>query len=319
MKLNSVLLYIVFVCWLQSGFCTEPKVLVAVKDDFVRNALVVRLQMEGYHHIREESREDIMAIPLAFNEFRPDYVIVDSSETVEMQVLSEANEAKVKKTIVLADFRIYPEKAKIPFKEDQLLDVKETDLQDPYIKAKLATLKKCHQLNGLKEPRFVFCPFPYLTGPHDKGFNIRSEHPVKCIGARVLKAKWQKASFFVVSTNKQARYEIMHIDDLASACVYLLTQPSDQEIVNISYGRDTELSTVVDYAKHYLKYPGEVIYDSTCFDTAARRVLDSSRITTLGWYPTVIAQDVIKDTVLWLETQVSTPYDPVEETPFILP
>lgn len=313
-----------------SGFCNDARVLVVVPDAFVRNALVARLQMDGYHYIREETCEKIDAgshqIAALFAEFRPDYVIVDGSKKnatdtmlIDTQVINAAYNANVKTTIVLASFELYPPTCPLPFKEDTLLDVKRETLKDPNHIAKITALKQCHEYNGLKRPRFLFCPYPYLCGPHDTGFDIHSTHPVKNIAARLLKAKWKKDSFAVISNDGRARYELMHVDDMAQACVFLLTAQSEDEVINIAYGRDTNVKTIGEYAKSHLKFQGNLIFDCTSYDDVSRLMLDNHRLTTLGWYPTVYSQDIIKDTVLWLETQIKQPYNPAEETPFVLP
>lgn len=312
------------------GFCQDARVLVVVPDPFVRNAIVLRLQLEGYHAIKEETCSNLdancKALNALFANFKPDYVIVDGSKKnaadalfIDTQVVNAAWAHNVKKTLVLSSSEIYPTKTPLPFKEDALLDVKRETLTDPYTIAKITALQQCHEHNGLKLPRFIFCPYPYLAGPHDTGFVIRSENPVKNIATRVLKAKWKKEGFAVISNDGRARYELMHIDDLASAVVFLLTATTEDELINIAYGQDTNVKTIAEYTKSHLKFNGNLIYDPTSFDTVARLMLDNSRITTLGWYPTVVSQDIIKDTVLWLEGQQKLPYNASEDTPFILP
>lgn len=312
------------------GFCNDAKVLVVVPDAFVRSSLVARLQMEGYHFIRDESgagfEQNQTALASLFADFRPDYVIVDGSKQnaanaffIDTMVVHAASSANVKKTLVLASSEVYAPNTPLPFKEDSLLNIKPEGLSDPYQIAKITALKTCHAYNGLKRPKYIFCPYPYLCGPHDTGFDIRSIHPVKNIASRVLKAKWKKEGFAVISNDGRARYELMHIDDMASAVVFLLTSPTEDEIINIGYGQDTNVKTIAEYVKSHLKYNGNLIFDSASFDDISRLVLDNTRITTLGWYPTVVSQDIIKDTSLWLETQLKLPYNPTEETPFILP
>lgn len=329
MKTYLFALVIALFGFVVDGFGNDARVLVVVPDAFVRSSLVARLQMEGYHYIRDESGgflQNPEALSALFADFRPDYVIVDGSKQmaanaffIDSQVVNAAYNAGVKKTLILSSSEIYAPKTPLPFKEDSLLNIKLEGLSDPYHIAKITALKTCHAHNGLKRPRFIFCPYPYLCGPHDTGFEIRSTHPVKNIATRILKAKWKKEGFAVISNDGRARYELMHIDDMTSAVVFLLTAPAEDEIINIAYGQDTNVKTIAEYVKSHLKYNGNLIFDSASFDDIPRLVLDNSRMTTLGWYPTVVSQDIIKDTVLWLETQQKLPYNPTEETPFILP
>ncbi len=307
------------------GYCSDARVVVAVANPFVRNAIVQRLQIEGYRHIRED---DCLATTFTtlFSDFHPEYVIVDGTQTdvanamiIDTQAINAAYNTNVKKTIVLASFEIYPDNCPVPHKETSLATLKRDGQSSPYQIAKLTALKQCQEHNALKRPRFILCPHPYLCGPHDTGFTANSQHPIKNIAARVLKAKWQNQSFAVVPNDGRARYEIMHIDDLAAAVVFLLTAQIEDEIVNISYGHDTNVKTLSEYIKSSLKFTGTLIFDPTSFDDVPRHMLNNTRLTTLGWYPTVNSQEVIKDTVLWLESKSPPPYSPEEETPFILP
>ncbi len=308
------------------SFANDARVLVAVPDPFIRNALVQRLQMEGYHYIREEACSAAGQMTALFSEFRPDYVIVDGTKSdptdtmiIDTQVITACYNSNVKRTIVLSSFDIYPTTTKLPFKEDVLLELKREKLKDPRQIAKVTALSQCHENNGLKKPRFIFCPYPYLAGPHDTGFTQTSTHPVKNLATRILKAKWQKEPIAVIANDGRARYEVMHVDDMTSAVVFLLTAQVEDEVINISYGSDTNIKSIAEYMKRHLKYEGRLIFDVTSFDDVSRVVLDNSRLTSLGWYPTVNSQDLIKDTVLWLETKLNKPYNPAEDTPFVLP
>ncbi len=325
MKNFCFALFIAFLTCSIGGFCQDERVLVVIPDPFIRNALVQRLQIEGYHNIREEACNTCDFTSL-FANFRPDYVIVDGSKNnaadtmiIDTQVINTAHKANVKKTLVLSPADIYSLKTPLPFKEDTLLNVKLDTLSDPQAIAKITALKQCHEYNGLKRPRFIFCPYPRLCGPHDTGFTVHSHDPVKNVAARILRAKWQQEDFAVISNDGKARYEFMHIDDMCSAVVFMLTAPTEDEIVNIGYGRDTTIKVIAGYIKEHLKFLGNLIFDCTSYDEVPRQVLDNSRLTMLGWYSTVTAQDVIKDTVLWLETTLQKPYKASEDTPFILP
>ncbi|MBS0633844.1 MAG: NAD-dependent epimerase/dehydratase family protein [Verrucomicrobia bacterium] len=306
-----------FVLIAQFAFCSDAKVLVLIPNDFVRNAVVLGLQIEGYHAIHEaDSPTEIATV-------RPDYVIVDGSATqakdglfIDSQTVNMAYIHNVKKTLVLSSYQIYPENTPIPLKENALLNVQIETVTDPYQIAKITALKQCQEHNGLKRPRFIICPYPILTGPHDTGFNIRSNDPLKNISARILRAKWRNDSFALVSDEGKARYEFLHVDDLASAVTFLLTAEPEEQIINIGYGQDINIKAIAEYTKQLLKYPGELIFDPTCYDNTPRHVLDPTRLTMLGWTAKIPPQDALKDTVLWLEGTVKQPYNPVEETRF---
>ncbi len=315
-KALFVLLVQVFSLW------AEPRVALVITDPFIKNAIITRLQMEGMGEIRDYAPE----LGIDFSDFMPDYVIIDGSQDIaaesmiiDTRALAASYRVRAKKTLLLSSCEVYPEKEPIPFSEDLLLDLDVESLKNPYQIAKLSAFKQCREYNGLRNPRFILCPYAMVAGSHATGFSQLSTDPVKNISSRILKAKWEKRDFAVVSNDGKASYEVMHVDDLASAVVFLLTKDLEDEIVNIGYGRDTNIKVLTEYIRHHLKFEQKIIYDSTSFDDVPRRILDTKRLTTLGWYPSWNTQDLIKDTVLWLERQQKTAYKPGEDSKFSLP
>lgn len=320
-----------FIITVTSLFANEAKVLVVIPNNFLREALVLRLQLEGYHNIREESCEDLLPnagqIALLIHSYRPDYVIVDGGQggsaaadslLIDTEVIQAASEIDVKKLINLASFEVYPEKCQIPFKEEALSQVKLQNEENPYRIAKLTALKQCKMQNGLRQPRFLFCVYPYLCGAHDTGFDIRSAHPVKNIASRIVKAKTYKKDFAVVSNDGDARYQLMAVYDLASAVVYLMEAPVEHDVINISYDTDIKIDQIALFIKGHLNFKGKLIFDLTSYDAVPRLFLNNNRLKELAWTPSSSVQDGIKETVLWLESTLP-PEDHFKENSFILP
>lgn len=327
--LRLCLFLLVLFCPLAEAIANDAKVLVIVPNAFIREAIVRRLQMEGYHNIVQESCQDIDTssgqIEHLFAKSNPNFVIVDgtgSSATdallIDTQVIQAAVENNVSKLITLASFDVYPPNSPLPLNEDTLQKLKLEQIDDPWRIAKVCALKMCEKHNGLKRPNFLFCTFPYLCGPHDSDFSVRSKHPLKNMTSRLVQAKVEKRDFTVISNDGRARYELMHVDDLAAAVVYLLNTPSDEMIINIGLGADTNIKLLAEYVKGYLKYPGEVIFDCTSYDDVPRLVLNTRRLEALGWQPASTTQEAVKDSVLWLETK-ATESDLINQSPFTLP
>jgi len=313
---------LLFALFVQLSLYGAPKVAVVVGDPFINNAIVTRLQMDGFGEIRNYSTE----LRIDFTDFMPDYLILDGytgsavdAMVLETKVLAAAHDVGVKKTLLLASTAIYPEKAAIALREESLQELDTDSLKDPYQIAKITAFKQCKTYNGLKQPRYILCPHPMLSGPHDTGFTQTSQHPLKNIASRIVRCKWQKNDFAVIANDGKASYEIMHVDDLAEALLFLLTQELDEQIINIGLGRDTNVKAIAEYVASHLKFREKIIFDPTCFDEVPRRVLDAKRITALGWYPSWSTQDMIKDTVLWLEAQQKEPYKPGQESNLTLP
>jgi len=318
-----------FLCLTSFLVANEAKVLLVMPNKFIREAIAQKLLIEGYRNVIQESVETLDTssgqIAHLIAKTEPDYVIVDGSsdsalETllIDTSVINAAMELPKTKVFVLSSFTVYPLKNPLPFQEENLLKIKIDKLEDPWQIAKLSALKLCSSHNGLKVPRAFFCTYPYLCGPHDTGFQIRAEHPLKNISSRILKAKLQKKDFTVVSNDGEAQYEFIHVDDLASALIFLFQAPNEDMIINIGYGRDTNIRTLAQYVKGHLNFEGNLIFDVTSYDVVPRLVLDTRRLSRLGWVPSYTTQDAIKDTVQWLESKAPE-YDPLEEKELILP
>ncbi len=312
-----VVIFQVFSLW------AEPKVALVVADPFIKNAIVNRLQMEGMGEIRDYSPE----LAIDFTDFMPDYVIIDGSTKsaadsmiIDAKALAASYAVRAKKTLLLSSSEVYPERAAIPLREDILADIELDELKNPYQIAKLSCLKQCRDYNGLKNPRFILCPYALLAGAHATGFDQFSTDPIKNISARILKAKAENRDFALVSNDGKASYEVIHVDDLASAVVFLLTQQDlEDDVINIGYGRDTNIKLLAEYIRHHLKFEQKIIYDVTSFDDIPRRVLDTKRLTALGWYPSWNTQDLLKDTVLWLEKEHKIACKKSRDSKFTLP
>lgn len=301
---------VVLLSLLMPCFGGEEKVLVITQSSFLKEAMDFRLQVEGYKVAiaSNESLSSPLLIEQLMLEERPDYVIVDGlAESVidalliDTQVINAANQIGVKKTIVLASYDIYPKKIELPYKEKFLLEQKIEWLDDPYQIAKLTALKQCHALNGLKTPRFLLCIHPLVYGPKDANYSVHSKHPVKSIAARLIQCNREQKNFCPIANNGSALYELLHVDDLAKAVAFLLVTPSEEEVINIGTGTEVAIEQIAAYAKNHLNFKGRIILDPNCYDDVPRKVLDCTRLSTLGFAPSISLHDGIRETVIWLD------------------
>lgn len=330
LSVSSVCSVVLFFClFVTHLIANDAKVLLVMPNTFIREAIAQKLQIEGYRNVFQESVAtlDTTAGQLEhlIAKIEPDYIIVDGSgssaaETllIDTAVLSAAQELPQTKVFVLASFDIYPLTNPLPFQEANLTKIKIENVENPWQIAKLTALKQCTAFNGLKKPRFFFCTYPHLCGPHDTGFQVRSQEILKNISSRILRAKVQKQDFALISNDGEAQYEFLHVDDLASGLIFLFNAQSDEMIINIGYGRNTNIKTVAEYVKGHLGFEGKLIFDVTSYDVVPRLLLDTRRLERLGWAPSYTTQEAIKDTVQWLESQAPE-YDLFEEKEFTLP
>ena len=103
----------------------------------------------------------------------------------------------------------------------------------------------------------------------------------------------------VVWGTGEPRREFLHVDDLADACVYLVERYSSEDIVNIGWGRDLSIAELAETVRDVVGFEGEIVYDRTKPDGTPRKLLDTSRLTALGWRPSITLAEGIRSTYAW--------------------
>ncbi|MBS0656501.1 MAG: NAD-dependent epimerase/dehydratase family protein [Verrucomicrobia bacterium] len=275
-----------------AGIDEHAKVCVVMPCDTTRKAIVHKLQAEGFTNVVAEPCYDSKQIRTLFEREKPEYVIVDGTDEADMsrtllidtQTLHEAYRQGVKKCLLLSSFAIYPVGQKSPHKEDELTSLKVEEQKDPYAIAKLAALQLCHEYNDQKEPRFITCPHPFLFDAKTP-LEQKLHNPVTEVLGRIAQAKQITREFVLISNDGKAKYELLHISDLASAVVFLLRHEVEYEIMNIGTGRETSMHQIANFLYKGSGHKGELIFDATEFDVVPRQVLNSNRIQSMGWSP----------------------------------
>jgi GDP-L-fucose synthase len=227
----------------------------------------------------------------------------------------------VKKLLFLGSSCIYPKVAPQPMKEEYILTGELEPTNEPYAVAKIAGIKMCQSYNRQYGTNYISVMPTNLYGPNDN-FDLETSHVLPALIRKFhegklrmeqvkVKAKVkadfpqpkpepQPSSYSVVlwGTGKPRR-EFLYIDDLADACVYLMEHYDGSDIVNIGVGEDISIAELAELVREITGYEGEIVYDSSKPDGTPRKLLDVSRLHSLGWRAKTSLQEGITKTYDW--------------------
>lgn len=202
------------------------------------------------------------------------------------------------KLLLLGSSCIYPRLAPQPMPESALGTGSLEPTNEAYAWAKLAgiaTVKAYRKQYGL---RGICIMPPNLYGPGDN-FDPQASHAVASLLRRCHEAKLSGAKELVVWGTGNARREYMHVDDLANACLFLMKKYDGMEILNVGTGKDMTIRELAEAVKDVVGYDGDIRFDASKPDGTPRKLLDISRMTTLGWRAKRSFRDGLEETYEW--------------------
>ena len=188
----------------------------------------------------------------------------------------------VQKLVFLGSSCIYPKFAKQPMSEDQLLTGALEPTNEWYAIAKIAGIKLCEAYRREYSRDFVSVMPTNLYGPGDNYHPERS-HVAAALIRRFHEAKLNNASKVVVWGTGTPRREFLYVDDFADACVFVLKNYSDAQFVNIGFGEDITVAELARLVAEIVGFGGEIVYDTSKPDGTPQKLLDVSRLSTIGW------------------------------------
>lgn len=217
---------------------------------------------------------------------------------IAANVIHAAHEAGVDKLLFPGSSCIYPKHADQPVQEDSLLTGPLEPTNEPYAVAKIAGLKLCQAYAAQYGANFITAMPTNLYGPGDN-FDRQDSHVIPGLIARMHDAKLKGDPEFPVWGSGQARREFLHADDCAAALVFLLENYSGPEPVNIGSGTDIPIADLAERIRKVTGYGGKLVFDGAKPDGTPRKLLDSSRISGLGWRPRIDLNRGLAETYDW--------------------
>jgi GDP-L-fucose synthase len=228
---------------------------------------------------------------------------------IQNNVIRAAHESGVRKLVFLGSSCIYPKFAPQPIPESALLSGKLEPSNEAYAIAKIAGIKLCQAFAREYGANFISAMPTNLYGPDDD-FDLRTAHVLAALIRKAHEAKLSRAPTMAVWGTGEPRREFLHVDDLASAIMFLLEHYDSPEIINVGCGEDITVRALAQLVSEVVGFHGDLEWDRTQPDGTPRKLLDISRITELGWKPTIPLRDGIAHTYEWFLGNYVPPLKP---------
>jgi GDP-L-fucose synthase len=200
---------------------------------------------------------------------------------------------RVRKLLFLGSSCVYPKYAKQPISEDQLLTGELEPTNEWYAIAKIACIKLCEAYFRQHGCDFISVMPTNLYGPGDN-YHPENSHVVAALIRRFHEAKLARAPAVTVWGTGKPRREFLHVDDFADACVYLLKNYSEAQFINIGFGQDVSIAEFAGIVADVVGYGGKITFDPSKPDGTPRKLLDVSRLSSLGWTARIPLQEGLK-------------------------
>lgn len=304
----------------------SANIYIAGHRGMVGSAIERKLRAEGFNNIivRSSSELDLrnqQAVNIFFELEQPNIVIhaagkvggihannIYRAEFIYDNLMMEANIIhasylnKVKKLLFLGSSCIYPKSAPQPLKEEYLLSGYLESTNQPYAIAKIAGIEMCDSYRAQYGCNFISAMPTNLYGTNDN-YHPENSHVFPALIRRIILAKKDNdASVIIWGTGTPLR-EFMHVDDLADACYFLLQNYNEAGIVNIGWGEDVTIKEIAQLIAMEVGYTGAFEFDTTKPEGTPRKLMDATKLTKLGWKPSIKLQEGIRKTIQELKNQ----------------
>jgi GDP-L-fucose synthase len=299
----------------------NSRIFVAGHRGLVGSALVRRLRSGGYRDIVAKSHVELDLTNQAdvnafFSEIRPECVFmaagrvggilanstypaefIQQNLAMEVNVITACHRSGVKKLLFPGSSCIYPRLAAQPIREENLLSGNLEPTNEAYAVAKIAGIKMCAAFNRQYGTDFL-CVMPTnLYGPEDH-YDLDNCHVLPALIRKMHEARTSGSSEVVVWGSGRPRREFLHSDDLADACVFLMERYSAAqigELVNIGAGRDISIAELARLIAEVVGFTGQIRFDAGKPDGMPQKLLDVSRLASLGWSARIGLREGIAD------------------------
>ena len=302
----------------------DTQIYVAGHRGLVGSAIVRALEAQGYTQLllrthRELDLTDQRSVSAFLQRERPEAVIMAAARVgginanntrpaefirdnllIQDNVIDAAYRAGVAKFVFLGSSCIYPKLAPQPIKEDSLLTGPLEPTNEWYAIAKIAGVKMCQAYRRQYGFNAISLMPTNLYGPGDN-FDLQNSHVLPALIRRFHEAEQRGDASLTVWGTGTPRREFLHVDDLADAVIYLLNTYDDEAIVNIGWGEDVTIRELAEVVASVAGFRGRLEFDPSKPDGTPRKLLDTSRLTALGWAPKIKLKAGIEDTYAWFK------------------
>jgi len=309
----------------------NDKIYIAGHKGLVGSAIVRQLKSRGFNNLLMVSHNDLdltiqSDVKSFFEQEKPDYVILAAAKVggiyannsypanfiyqntmIETNIINSAFENKVKRLLFLGSTCIYPKDIEQPMREDALLTDTLEPTNEPYALAKILGIKLCESYNRQFGTDFRSVMPTNLYGINDN-FDSENSHVIPGLIQRFHNAKVKKDDQVTVWGTGNAMREFLFVDDMAEASLFVLeldkqiydanTKPMISHI-NVGSGKDITIKELAEEIKEVVGFQGKLSFDSSKPDGSARKLIDVSRLSNMGWNYSTSLREGLEKTYEW--------------------
>lgn len=303
------------------------RIYIAGHNGMVGSAIIRELKSEGYENLITKNSNELdlrnqNAVHDFFEKEKPDFVFLVAGKVggilanstfradflydnlmIEANIIHASYLFKVKKLLFLGSSCIYPKLAKQPMSEDALLSGFLEPTNEPYAIAKIAGIKLCETFHDQYGCNFISAMPTNLYGPNDN-YDLKNSHIIPALLRKFYEAKQHNLSEVEVWGDGSPLREFLHVDDCASACVFLMNNYTDKQFVNVGSGEEKSIKEVVETIKQKIGFQGRIDYNTTYPNGTPRKLMDVSKINKLGWKYQISFEEGIDQMIAILEEEL---------------
>lgn len=311
------------------GLSKDETIFVAGHRGMAGSAICRRLRADGFKKVLVRTRAELDlldrdAVREFFRREKPSIVVDAAAKvggilanyeqpveflldnlTIQNNLIEAAADFGTRKLLFLGSSCIYPKLAPQPIPESALLTGALEPTNDAYAIAKIAGIKLCQAYAREYGKNFISAMPTNLYGPHDN-YDLHNSHVLPALIRKVHEAKQTGAKSINVWGSGNPRREFLHTDDLADACIFLLEHYDQPDLVNVGCGEDVTIRELAETVCDVLGFDGSLDFDPSKPDGTPRKLLDISKIKSLGWSPKIPLREGIASAYRWFLENQST-------------
>lgn len=296
---------------------STDKIYVAGHKGLVGSAVIRALENKGFNNIicktsKELDLRNQASVEKFFKEEQPQYVFLVAGKVggivanntyradflydnllIVANVVHAAYKNKVAKLLFTGSSCIYPKLAPQPIKEEYLLTGELEYTNEPYAIAKIAGIKLCENYRLQYGANFISTMPTNMYGLNDN-YHPQNSHVLPALLRRFHEAKMAGLKEVTIWGSGKPKREFLNSDDLANACIFLMNNYNEKEIVNVGTGEDISINELALLIKEVTGYSGNLVFDTTKPDGTPRKLLDVSKLHALGWKHKIALKDGLK-------------------------
>lgn len=305
----------------------DARIFVAGHRGLVGSAILRKLKAAGFSNLltRDRSALDLQnqcAVQTFFEDQSPEYVFLAAAKVggihanstypadfirnnlqLQTNVIDAAHKSGTRKLLFLGSSCVYPKLAQQPMSEDCLLSGPLEETNRPYAIAKIAGIEMCRAYRRQFGFDAISVMPTNLYGPGDN-FDLENSHVIPALMRKFHAAAQAHLDEVVIWGTGTPRREFLHVDDLADACLFLMRHYDEEPLVNVGWGQDITVRELAELIGSVVGYSGELRFDTSKPDGTPRKLLDISRVTSLGWRPKIPLESGIERTYAWFVQNV---------------